>query len=365
MIFTASRRAVALAVVASMSALSGCQRHTPSEEASSSAPPYVRSVSVEPVGAAMRALSGTVRARIEAPLAFQVGGRILARRVDAGQAVSAGQVLFTLDPVDLEQTVRTAQADLDADEAALGMAQADLGRVRQLRDSQFVSDQALERASLAAREAQSRRDAAAARLAQARNALGYAALRSPAAGVLMDVSGEPGQVVAAGQMVAVLAQAGEREIEVFFPDGVMPPPEGQVILPDGQIQPLRLREAAPVVDALGRTRRARYTAPELPPMLALGSIVSTRFASVDTAPGAAGQTAATPWRVPIGALDERGQGPRVWRVREGRLEPVPVRVVAVDDRQAVVVGDLQAHERVVALGTHLLKDDMRVRELAR
>jgi hypothetical protein len=52
-------------------------------------------------------------------------------------------------------------------------------------------------------------------------------------------------------------------------------------------------------------------------------------------------------------------------VREGRLEPVPVRVVAVDDRQAVVVGDLQAHERVVALGTHLLKDDMRVRELAR
>jgi RND family efflux transporter MFP subunit len=358
-------RASLLLVALSLILLSGCQRNTPAKASDTSEPPFVRSVAVEPAGATMRTLSGTVRARIEAPLAFQVGGRILARRIDAGQAVSAGQVLFTLDPVDLEQTVRTAQADLDAAEAALSSAQADLGRVRQLRDSQFVSDQAVERASLAAREAQSRRDAAAARLTQARNAQGYAALRSPAAGVLMDVSGQPGQVVSAGQTVAVLAQSGQREIEVFFPDGVMPPPEGEAILPDGQTQPLRLREVAPVVDASGRTRRARYTAAELPAMLALGSIVNTRFSTADTALGAAGQTTATSWRVPIGALDERGQGPRVWRVREGRLEPVPVRIVSVDDRQAVVVGDLQAQERVVALGTHLLKEDMRVRELAR
>jgi RND family efflux transporter MFP subunit len=298
-------------------------------------------------------------------LAFQVGGRILARRIDAGQAVSAGQVLFTLDPVDLDQTVRTAQADLAAAEAALATAQADLGRARKLQERQFVSNQAVERANLAAREAQSRRDAAAARLAQARNARGYAALRSPAAGVLMDVSGEPGQVVAAGQTVAVLAQAGEREIEVFFPDGVMPPRAGEAISPDGQTHPLRLREAAPVVDALGRTRRARYTAPQLPPSLALGSIVRTRFAGIDTAPGAAGQTADAPWRVPIGALDERGQGPRVWRVREGRLEPVPVRVLALDDRHATVAGDLHANEHVVALGTHLLKEGMAVREQTR
>jgi RND family efflux transporter MFP subunit len=347
----------------SLAVLPGCQRNTPAEVSASSAPPFVRSVSVEPVGATTRALSGTVRARIEAPLAFQVGGRILARRIDAGQAVSAGQVLFTLDPVDLDQTVRTAQADLDAAEAALGTAQADLGRARKLHERQFVSDQAVERASLAAREAQSRRDAAAARLAQARNARGYAALRSPAAGVLMDVSGEPGQVVAAGQTVAVLAQAGEREIEVFFPDGVVPPREGEAISPDGQTHPLRLREAAPVVDALGRTRRARYTAPQLPPSLALGSIVRTRFAGIDAAPGAAGKTA--PWRVPIGALDERGQGPRVWRVREGRLEPVPVRVLALDDRHATLVGDLHANEHVVALGTHLLKEGMAVREQTR
>ncbi|HNR00395.1 MAG TPA: biotin/lipoyl-binding protein, partial [Trueperaceae bacterium] len=73
---------------------------------------------VQPVGAAAQGLSGIVRARIEAPLAFQVGGRIIARRVDAGQAVSAGQVLFELDPADLEQAVRAAEADAAAAETA-------------------------------------------------------------------------------------------------------------------------------------------------------------------------------------------------------------------------------------------------------
>ena len=111
-------------------------------------------------------------------------------------------------------------------------------------------------------------------------------------------------------------------------------------------------------------RAARATPhPSCPPSLALGSIVRTRFAGIDAAPGTAGKPA--PWRVPIGALDERGQGPQVWRVREGRLEPVPVHVLAVDDRHATVAGDLHANEHVVALGTHLLKEGMAVRELTR
>jgi RND family efflux transporter MFP subunit len=355
-----AHRAALVAAIASLLALTtACQRTSDANTAADAAP-YVRTATVTPVTASSRALSGTVRARFESPLAFQVGGRILTRQADAGQSVQAGQVLFTLDPIDLEQALRSAEADLKAAEAALRTAQADFERFRQLQDSQFVSAQAVERAALAVRQAQSGRDAEAARFTQVRNALGYAQLRSPAAGVLMEVSGQPGQVVSAGQPVAVLAQAGEREIEVFFPDGVLPPRTGEAILPDGQTRPLTLREAAPVVDASGRTRRARYTVPNLPQTLALGSIVSTRFAD-----GGNPATAQAQWRVPIGALDERGHGPHVWRVRDGRLEPVPVRVLALDDRQATVAGALKAGEHVVALGTHLLKDDMRVRELAR
>ncbi len=342
--------------------LTACQR-APSASDAADAPRLVRTATVQAVGTAVQGLSGTVRARVEAPLAFQVGGRISARLVDAGQTVAAGAPLFRLDPADLEQAVRAAEADAAATDTAFRTAQAELVRVRELRAREFVSAQALERAELALREAQSRRDAAQARLAQARNARSYAELRAPAAGVLVDVSGQPGQVVAAGQPVAVLAQQGAREIEVHFPDGVTPPPRGEAVLPDGQTRPLRLREAAPMVDALGRTRRARYTVETLPDSVALGSVVATRFALPSSQTAAAAPQAPL-WRVPVGALDERGHGPRVWRLQGNQPQPVPVQIVAVDDRLATVAGDLQSGDRVIALGTHLLQEGMAVRELA-
>ncbi|MFN3432681.1 MAG: HlyD family efflux transporter periplasmic adaptor subunit, partial [Candidatus Sericytochromatia bacterium] len=62
------------------------------------------------------------------------------------------------------------------------------------------------------------RDAAQARLSQVRNGRAYAQLRTPAAGIVTEVTGQAGQVVAAGQPVATLAQAGAREVEVFFPE---------------------------------------------------------------------------------------------------------------------------------------------------
>lgn len=354
--FTPTARRTALAAIGALgAALAACQR-TP-DAATANAVPYVRTAEVQAAGTPVQGLSGTIRARVETPLALQVGGRLVARHVDAGQSVANGQVLFEIDPIDLEQAVRMAEADVAAADSAWHTAQADLARVQSLHSKAFVSQQALDRAELALREAQSRRDAAAARLAQARNARAYAQLRSPAAGVVIDVMGQPGQVIAAGQPVAVLAQHGEREVEVYFPDGMLPPAQGEAILPDGQRRPLRLREAAPMVDASGRTRRARYAVSDLPATIALGSVVATRFAL----PHATDQQPL--WRVPIGALDERGHGPRVWRLRNGRPEPLAVQIRAVDDRQATVAGALQAGDRVIALGTHLLQEGMTVQEL--
>jgi hypothetical protein len=78
-----------------------------SREQPAAAPvPYARVAQPTPVQGSALGASGTVRARVEAPLAFQVGGRIVARRVDAGQSVRAGQTLMSLDPRDLDQAVR-------------------------------------------------------------------------------------------------------------------------------------------------------------------------------------------------------------------------------------------------------------------
>ena len=68
--------------------------------------------------------------------------------------------------------------------------------------------------------------------------------------MLVEVSGEPGQVVETGQAVATLARDGEREIEVFFPDAARPPAAGQLVRADG----------APVAAALARGLRCGRSA---------------------------------------------------------------------------------------------------------
>ncbi|MGL1835094.1 efflux RND transporter periplasmic adaptor subunit [Rhodocyclaceae bacterium SMB388] len=336
--------------------LAGCGER-PEQTDQAAAPPYVMTARLVAAAAGDLGLSGTVRARVEVPLAFQVRGRITARYVDAGQLVQARQLLFELDASDLEQGVRTAEADFAAAELALATTQADLARDRRLHDQARISTQAFERGELAFREMRSRRDAAAARLQQARNALGYARLTSPAAGVLIEVGAEPGQVMDIGEPVALLAQDGAREIEVYFPEGVTPPPRGELLRPDGTTLPLELRETAGAVEALSRTQRARYTVADDGGALVLGAVVRARFASQAMPTHA--------FVVPIGALAERGQGAQVWRVEQGRVVPVAVTVLGLDDRTARITGPLALNETVVALGTHLLREGMAVRELPR
>lgn len=346
-------RFLMLSLMLGACALAGCERAAAPQQ--DRPPPFVKTIAVHTSSEGQLGLSGTVRARVETPLAFQVGGQIAARRVDAGHRVAPGQALFELDRRDLEQGVRAAAADLAAADAALATALADLARNRVLQQQRFTSAQALERFELAQREAQTRRDAAAARLAQARNALGYGQLLAPAAGVLIDVIGERGQVVSAGQMVATLAQDGERELELHFPQGVLPPASGDAVLADGTTLPLRLREIAGAVDPQGRTRRARYTVQAPQEALVLGMVLRARFAAMAQEAGE--------FAVPLGALNERGEGPRLWRVEEGRVRAVPVTVLGTDGETARVRGPLAAGDRIVALGTHLLGEGMAVREL--
>jgi RND family efflux transporter MFP subunit len=335
--------------------LSACAPQ-PEAPADAVGPPFVKTTTVRPVDAAILQLSGTVRARYETPLAFQVGGRIAARQVDAGQRIKSSQVLFTLDPRDLEEGVRAARADLAAAEATLRTAQADVERFRRLTAQNFISRQGLERAELTEQETRARLKAAQARFEQARNALGYARLTAPAAGILIEVTGEPGQVVAAGQPVAVLAREGEREVETFFPDTLRPPAAGRITLTDGTVLELRLRDVSGAVDPQSRTWRARYRVAEGGLDLALGSVVRAAF-EIGGGPGPT-------LEVPIGALDERGAGPRLWRVIDGRAEPMPVEVLALTAETARIRADLPEGSRVIALGTHLLAPGMAVRERA-
>ncbi len=329
----------------------------PAEDPRAESTPVVLTLTPAPAAGRTANYSGTIRARVETTLAFEVGGRISRRAVDTGDRVSTGEVLFTLDPLELELTEQAASADLAAAEAALRTATADLARDQGLRERGFISEQALARAVLVVEEASGRRDAAAARRSQAAKGRADATLRSPASGVVTDILAQAGTVVAPGEPVALLAHAGELEVEVALADAVEPPRSGRVHLPDGGSREIRLREAAPVLETSGRTRRARFDIIDPPEDLLLGTVVRVALAADD-----AGSAA---WRVPLSALDERGDGPRVWRVTDGRVNALGVDVVGLSGPDVKIIGALAPEDRVVALGTHLLHDDMPVRERAR
>lgn len=341
--------------------LAGCGQKEPGTPAA--APPVVRVAHLQPVNGQLWTASGTVRAQIESPLAFRVPGQIVTRPVSAGERVKAGQLLMTLDPKDLREQLATAQAQLNSARAEAENAVAERERTRRLMEQKLISAQTFDRARTAADAALQRVAAAEAQLRQARNATGYTNLVAPATGVLLAILAEPGQVVGAGQAVAVLAQDGPREAEVFIPQErrASVPQQARAVVGDGQaVLNATLRELSAAADPVTRTWRARYQlhgahAPEL------GGVVRLEFGQSSTAGSATGNV----YRVPVGALSERGEGARLWVVADGKVTPQPVEVLRLDAEEAYIVTTLPAGTPVVALGTHLLAAGQAVTVAAR
>lgn len=337
--------------------LAACQPSGPDADARGNPVRTVLTVPLQPAAGHDARLSGSVRARYETPVSFQVGGRIQARHVDAGERVSAGALLFELDPRDFRQAIRIAEADLAAARAELATAEAETARNRDLLARRFIGQQIFDQVLLAEASASERVAAAAARVQQARNALAYTRLEAAHAGTLIEVGGEPGQVVTSGQAVAVLAQEGEHEVEVYLPEQIGVPASGAVVEGEQHLAGLRLRAVAGAAEPVTRTWQARYTIEQASAPLRLGSVVRVRL-QADAGEGRALQ-------VPVGAISERGDGASVWQVVDGRAEPVAVRLLDMNEETARIIADLPAEARIIALGTHLLEAGMPVREQQR
>ncbi len=346
-----------LTLFISLLILSGCEQSSESPPEARAPIPWVKTVVLKEATSTAQRFSGTLRGRHEVPQAFQIAGRIQQRFIDPGQRVEKGRLLFKLDTRDLVATAEGAAADLRRAEAALAIATDELQRQQQLVGRQFVSEQTLRRLELAQREARSQVETASARHQQAQNALGYAELKASNTGVVTEVIVEPGQVVGVGQTLAVLAEDQSLEVEVFLPEGSNPPKGGYLTLSSGEQLALSLREIAGAADPGSRSWRARYSLEgPYPSSLTLGSVVSVRLTQKQT-------TASH--RVPLGALDERGQTPQVWAVSDGTVNPLAVEVIDLGEEYAQIRADINAGTPIVALGTHLLTPGMAVRELAR
>jgi RND family efflux transporter MFP subunit len=315
------------------------------EKAKTTAAPItvVLAARIEPAVASTYELTGVVRARQEASLAFRLPGEIRQRLIKAGDHVNAGQVLMTLDPRDAEQQLAAARTQS-------ATAQANRQRLADLRNKNFISQQALDNAVSNATTAQ-------AAMTQASNAASYTRMTAPAAGIVMEVTGEVGQVVAPGQAVATLAYAGQREVEVFIPEIRLATLTKQAqahLFGSATTAHTTLREVAGAADPATRTWRARYLLLGEAANWPLGATVSLILNTPDTRQSPLK-------RVPVGAVLDKGQGTMVWVIREDKAHPTPVKLMYVDNEYAVIDTDLAEGTPVVALGLHTLKPGQTVK----
>ena len=337
-------------------ALAACDGAAPADPRTQ--PPLVRTLVVQDSSAEVRAFTGTVAARVESELGFRVPGKVLARLVDAGQAVKRGQVLMRIDPVDLALAAVAQEEAVSAAKARALQTAEDEVRYRELRASGAISASAYDQAKAAADAAAAQLKAAQAAADVARNASRYAVLVADGEGVVMATLAEPGQVVSAGQTVVRLAHAGPREAVVQLPETLRPPlgavAQASAFGQEGGSAPARLRQLASVADPFARTFEARFVLEGALANAPLGTTVTIRLANSHSAQGL---------QVPVGALADTGKGPGVWVIKgdPARVSWRAVSIQHLGDEEALVSGELNQGDRIVALGAHLLREGVQVR----
>ena len=344
------------ALVAASAFLSACSRQE--------APPEpVRAVKVVAVGELAQPqtalYAGEVRARVESRLGFRVGGKLTQRVVDAGQRVSAGQLLAAIDPQDYQLSAQAAQAQLLAAQTQRDVAMADYKRYESLRAQGFISGAELER-----REASLK--AADASLVQARsqsqaqsNQVGYARLQATAAGVVTALEAEVGQVLAAGQPVVRLAHDGPRDAVFNVPEQAIQafkvgmPMQAQLT---GSSDTLKgqVREVGASADPVTRTftvKLALQASERLPLGATVNVLVPSQLAVATQA-----------IELPTSALRQEGEGTAVWVLDEASMtvQLQKVTLGPVQAQQVTVATGLKPGQKVVVAGVHVLTPGQKV-----
>jgi len=315
--------------------------------------PRVEVFKAKTAGSNGRTFTGIVEARVQSDLSFRVAGKILERSVDVGQRVQKGQPLMRLDPEDLTLSAAAQQANVEAARAKYTQAKADETRSGMLVKSGVISPREYDQDRAALDTAKAQLEAAEAQARVSNNSSEYAILLADADGVIVRTLSEPGQVVAAGQTVIQLAHDGPREALINLPEGVRPD-LGAIasarLYGQDQMYQASLRQLSDAADPASRTFEARYVLEGEAASAPLGSTVTITLLTKQTS----GNQSV---RVPVGAVYDRGSGPGVWIVDD--KSEVKFRLVQIDSigqEEVVVSHGVQAGEKVVALGAHLLHE---------
>lgn len=146
----------------------------------------------------------------------RVQGFIVEMKVDEGDTVERGQVLFRLNNEEYQQAVRSAKADVEAASANVQQAKNEVERLTSLVEKDIVSEYELKSAK---NTLQSRRGALAQAEAALKNAkvdLGYTYVRSPVDGVIGSIPYRIGSLVSSNSAEPLTVVSDISEVHAYF-----------------------------------------------------------------------------------------------------------------------------------------------------
>lgn len=295
-------------------------------------------------------LPGTLEAAQQVAIVAQAGGSVLRQYVQEGEAVRAGQLLFSLDASPAQARIAQSQATLGGARAETAEAQQKLERLNPLMQSGYISRQEYDDARLALEAARARAGTARAELEAAQFDVQYAQIRAPIAGRVGRIAVRPGSLVqAGGEPLTTLIAPGALDVrasvaqqdwpelaaartqgkvtaEVFHDVERTAQAQGELVFVDSQI------------DATTGAVPIKVRLKDTPPALLSGQGVRVRLL-LGAEPNAK--------VVPEAALQHAQQGTYVYVVRDGKAVAQPVKLLRSLDGEHMVEGELRAGEPVL------------------
>lgn len=144
----------------------------------------------------------------------RVAGYLDKIRVDEGQPVRKGQVLFQLNDTEYRVEVARAQASLESATAQAKSTDVEIDRVKLLVDKNIISPSELKLARAKRQVAQGAIDEAKAALAKARLHVSLASIRAPFDGVINRIPYKQGSLIEEGALLTTVSDI--REVYAYF-----------------------------------------------------------------------------------------------------------------------------------------------------
>jgi len=170
------------------------------------------------VGTSSAAMQTTYPATIkgvqDVQISPKVSGFITKILVREGQSVSAGQQLFEIDNVTYQAQVRQAQAAVNTAKTQVNTAKLTYDNSKQLHDNKVIGDYELQTAQNTYEQAKAGLAQAEAVLANAKEALSFCYVKSPASGVVGTLPYKVGTLVSAQNVLTTVSN--NSTMEVYF-----------------------------------------------------------------------------------------------------------------------------------------------------